>query len=154
MAGSVLRGRRLDRDLVSRHPLHGSILVSIAVGGAVGALLRHLLTVAAPDTSGFPWTTFAINLGGSFALALLPASAWVRRHRLLPPLLGTGLLGGFTTLSAWSEQTRVLVDRGEVVTAGAYAVGTIAACLVAVVVADRFSTAASRAEFDEEEGDL
>lgn len=137
-----------------RHPLHGSVLLAVSVGGALGALLRYSLTLAEPDDGGFPWTTFTINLVGAFLLALLPASARVRRHPLLPPLLGTGVLGGFTTLSTWSEQTRALVADGAVVTAAAYVVGTLAACLAAVAVADRFSTAASRAEFDEEEGDL
>lgn len=137
-----------------RHPLHGSVLLAVSVGGALGAVLRYSLTLAEPDDSGFPWTTFTINLVGAFLLALLPASARVRRHPLLPPLLGTGVLGGFTTLSTWSEQTRALVADGAVVTAAAYVVGTLAACLAAVAVADRFSTAASREEFDEEEGDL
>lgn len=135
-------------------PRHGLVLLAVAVGGALGAMLRHALTVGGSDATGFPWTTFAINVCGAFLLALLPASAWVRRHHLLPPLLGTGVLGGFTTLSAWSEQTRALADRGEVATAGAYAVATVAACLAAVAVADRFSSPGSRAEFDAEEGDL
>lgn len=140
--------------MTARHPLHGVVLLAVAVGGAVGAMLRHTLTLGGGDATGFPWTTFGINVGGAFLLGLLPAAAWVRRHPLLPPLLGTGVLGGFTTLSAWSEQTRALVHAGETVAAGAYAVGTVAACLAAVALADRFSTPASRAEFDEEEGDL
>lgn len=137
-----------------RHPLHGSVLLVVALGGAVGASLRYALTVLEPDGGGFPATTFGINVVGSFLLALLPASGWVRRHHLLPPLLGTGVLGGFTTLSAWSEHTRALVAEGASATAGAYAVGTLAACLAAVALADRFSTRAGREEFDEEEGDL
>jgi CrcB protein len=130
------------------------VLLAVALGGAVGAMLRYGLTLAEPDDSGFPWTTFSINLVGAFLLALLPASERVRRHPLLPPLLGTGVLGGFTTMSTWSEQTRSLVSQGAVGTAAAYVVGTLAACLVGVAVADRFSTEPSRAEFDEEEGDL
>ncbi len=140
--------------MTARHPLHGVVLLAVAVGGALGAVLRYSLTVGDADATGFPWTTFGINVGGAFLLGLLPASTWVRRHPLLPPLLGTGVLGGFTTLSAWSEQTRALADAGEVVTAGVYVVATLAACLLAVTLADRFSTPASRAEFDEEEGDL
>lgn len=132
-------------------PLHPSVIVAVAVGGALGAVLRHLVGEA---PSGLPWGTFAINVTGSFLLALLPAAAWVRRHDLLPPLLGTGVLGGFTTLSAWSEETRSLVADGSPGLAAFYAVGTVAACLVAVALADRLSTPAERAEFDDEEGDL
>jgi CrcB protein len=137
-----------------RHPLHATVLVAVAVGGALGAVLRHGVTVATPDGSGFPWTTFTVNVTGAFLLALLPAVAAVRRHMLLPPLLGTGVLGGFTTFSAYSEQTRALVATGAVWAAGCYAVGTVAACLLAVAVADRFSTRSARAEFEQEEGDL
>jgi CrcB protein len=127
----------------------------VALGGAVGACLRYALSLAFPDpTAGFPWTIFAINVTGCLLLALLPASAAVRRHPHLPPLLGTGVLGGFTTLSTYAEQTRVLVAAGHVATAAAYVVVTLAACLAAVLVADRFTTRAARAEFDDEEGDL
>jgi CrcB protein len=137
-----------------RHPLHVSVLLVVAVGGALGACLRYALTTAVPDGTGFPWTTFAINVSGSFLLALLPAFPGVRARPLLPPLLGTGVVGGYTTLSAWSEQTRSLVADGAVGLAAGYVVATLAACLLAVAVADRFSTLAARAEFEDEEGDL
>jgi fluoride exporter len=137
------------------HPLHVSVFAVVALGGAVGACVRYGLSTAFPDTgTSFPWTTFAINVVGSFLLALLPASAALRRHTHLPPLLGTGVLGGFTTLSTYSEQTRALLSSGRLGTALLYLVGTLAVCLVAVAVADRFSTLAARQEFDEEEGDL
>lgn len=132
-----------------------AVLVAVAAGGALGAVLRHLVSVASPVTAGgFPWTTFAINVMGSFLLALLPASALVRRNRILPPLLGTGVLGGFTTLSTWSVEARDLYFDGQHALALWYVVGTLVACLVAVALADRVSSAAGRAEFDEEEGDL
>lgn len=131
------------------------LVVAVAVGGALGALARHLLSVAFPDTAtAFPWTTFGINVAGSFLLALLPAFAAVRRHDLLPPLLGTGVLGGFTTLSTYAEQTRALTASGHTTTATLYVAGTLAACLVAVALADRLSTVAQRREFEAEEGDL
>jgi len=108
-----------------------------------------------PDAgSGFPWTTFTINVVGAFLLALLPALSRVRRNPHLPPFLGTGILGGFTTLSAYSEQARALVADGSAGLAGVYVIGTLVACLGAVVVADHFSTAPARTEFDDEEGDL
>ncbi len=137
-----------------RHPLHLTVLLAVALGGALGAICRHGLSVWFEDSTGFPWTTFVVNVSGSFLLALLPAWSVVRRVHLLPPLLGTGVLGGFTTLSAFSDQTRRLLTDGMVSLAVAYVVGTVAACLVAVAVADRYSTVAARREFEDEEGDL
>lgn len=137
------------------HPLQSPALAAVAAGGALGAALRHGIGVAVPDVAGsFPWTTFGINVAGSFLLALLPAWAVVRRRPLLPPLFGTGVLGGFTTLSTYSEQTRALLASGHVVTASTYLLGTLGACLLAVAVADRLSSEAARREFDAEEGDL
>ena len=68
--------------------------------------------------------------------------------------LGTGVLGGFTTLSVWAQDTHDLADAGRPLAAAAYALGTLAACLVAVALVDRLSTPAERVEFDHEEGDL
>ena len=130
------------------------LLAAVAVGGAIGALVRWGLTEvfsAAPDS--FPWTTFAINVVGSFALALLPALAVVRRRQVLAVGLGPGVLGGFTTLSAYSEQTRALLDHGRTGTAALYLVGTLAACLVAVAAADHWSTLRQRQAFEGEGGD-
>ena len=136
------------------HPLRPSLVGAVAVGGAVGALLRYALTVAFPDPSdGFPWTIFAINVLGCAVLATLPAIPVLRRHAVLPPLLGPGVLGGFTTLSTFAEQARALVARGHVVTASAYVVGSVAAGLFAVALADRLGTAVARHAFGDEAGD-
>jgi len=127
----------------------------VAFGGAIGASARFGLATSFPDSgTGFPWTTFGINLVGSFLLALLPAVAVVRRSHQLPPLLGTGVLGGFTTLSAYSQQARDLVAAGSVGLAAAYLAGTLMVCLAAVAVADQFSSTSARAEFEAEDGDL
>jgi len=116
------------------------LLVAVAVGGAVGALARWGLTEAFPaDPDAFPWSTFAINVVGSFALALLLTLEAVRRRPVLTAGLGSGVLGGFTTLSAYSEQTRALLDHDQTGTAALYLVGTLAACLVAVAAAGRMA---------------
>lgn len=135
-------------------PLRLAVLAAVAVGGAAGALARYGLTHVVPDGGGFPWTTFAVNVAGSLLLAMLPASAAVRRHPLLPPALGTGVLGGFTTMSAYAEQARALLAAGQTGTAAAYVLGTLAAALVAVALVDRFVLLPARVEFEAEEGDL
>jgi len=119
-------------------PLRAPALASVALGGAAGALLRHGLVEAFPDGHGsFPWTILAVNVLGCFLLGLLPGLGAVRRRPLLVPLLGPGVLGGFTTLSTYSEQTRALLAGGHSVLAAAYVVGTLGVCLLAVAVAAR-----------------
>jgi CrcB protein len=125
----------------------------VALGGAVGAVLRWGLGDLVPHGSGFPWATFSINVSGSFALALLPGWYAVRRRRLLTLALGPGLLGGFTTLSAYAEETRALLADGATATALVYLLGTLAACLLAVALASRLHTAAAADEFEAEGGD-
>ena len=75
----------------------------VAVGGALGTLLRAALEAAHPAApGGFPWTTWAVNVVGCFALGLL-LTGWVRpglAPRWWRPLIGTGFLGAFTTFSA------------------------------------------------------
>lgn len=113
-------------------------LALVALGGAVGAVVRWWPTDVWDDAAGsFPWTTFAINVSGSLLLALLPAWAVARRHERLTLLLGPGVLGGYTTFSAASEQTRALIDGGHVALGGLYVVGTLAACLAAVALGRR-----------------
>jgi CrcB protein len=139
----------------SPHPLHVSVIAAVAVGGVAGSLLRYALTVAFPDPStSFPWTIFVINVVGSFVLAALPAIASVVDHPLLPPLLGTGVLGGFTTMSTFANQARSLADNGHQVLSGVYVLGTLVAALVAVTLAEHLTSSQRRRLFQDEEGDL
>lgn len=127
-------------------------LLAVALGGALGGLLRWGVGELVPDTSSFPWTTMAINVLGSLLLALLPAFAAVRRSPTLAAGLGPGVLGGFTTLSAYAEQTRALVGDDRVSPALAYLLLTLAACVAAVVLARHWTTSAGREDFEAEEG--
>jgi CrcB protein len=129
------------------------VYLAVALGGALGALLRWTLGDAFPDGAGFPWTTFTINLTGSLVLAALPRFAVVRRTGALAAGLGPGLLGGYTTLSAYSEQTRALVAAGETATALLYLFGTLAACVMGVALVSRSYPPAAAAEFAAEGGD-
>lgn len=111
-----------------------STFALVGVGGAIGGLLRWTATVIVAEPTGrFPWTTFAVNILGSFALGLLVvgvvgrrgAPAWVR------PALGTGLLGGFTTFSAYAHAVDVLATGGHLMAAAAYLVASVVAGVAA-----------------------
>lgn len=110
------------------------LVLAVAAGGAVGAVARYAATEVVPDGAGFPWTTFAINVSGSILLAALLLLPLARRSATWAAALGPGVLGGYTTFSATSEQGRVLLADGRVGLALAYLLGSLAACLVAVNV--------------------
>jgi CrcB protein len=110
-------------------------LVAIGAGGFLGAILRYQLGLWWPAGSGFPWTTFAINATGSFALGLLVTlmvERW-RPHRLLRPLLAIGFLGAYTTFSTFAVDADLLIDRGKVGTAALNVSLSVAVAIVAVI---------------------
>jgi len=110
-------------------------LAAVAAGGAVGALARWSVGAAVPTVDGFPWSTFVVNVVGCFLLALLPTLLLVRARPLLLLALGPGVLGGFTTLSAYAEEARALAADGRTGLAAAYVLGTLGAGLLAVAAA-------------------
>jgi fluoride exporter len=134
------------------------VLAVIAAGGFAGGLSRYELGLTFPTRhGGFPVTTFAINVSGSFLLALLlvcvieiwPPTKYVR------PLFGVGFCGAYTTFSTWMVDTdRLLADRHYATAAGNLA-GSLVAGLAATalgltcgraVVAHRRRIAAARAD--------
>src|SRR5262245_30885962 len=109
----------------------------VALAGALGVAARYDLDVNfRRDPHPIPWVTFAINVGGSLligvAVALLDAHP--DPHHALRPAITIGLLGGFTTFSTLSLETYRLIDRGHVLNAAAYSLGSLAAGLLAVTV--------------------
>ena len=123
---------------MSTRPLRAADLLVVAAGGAAGALARHGIDVAAGDPL-FPWATLAINVAGAFALGLLPAVAAVGRSHRWSLLLGPGLLGGFTTVSAWAGQVRELTASGQAPLAGLQLAVTLAAGLLAAALGQRIA---------------
>ena len=112
------------------------LLLGIALGGAVGAAARYALELLwPPPAAGFASATFATNVAGSFALGALVAFVVVRTsHPLLRPVLGTGVLGGFTTFSTYAVQGRSLVDDGRSGLAALYLGGTLVGAVLAALL--------------------
>jgi CrcB protein len=100
-----------------------TILVAVALGSAAGGVARHLMTEAIGRLSGpeFPWGTIAVNVSGSLAIGVLAALAGSAAAGAWPIVwqsaVFTGVLGGFTTFSAFSAQTVALLQQGHVVAA-------------------------------------
>ena len=113
-------------------------LAMVFLGSGIGGVLRLLLSVAMQERLGpaFPYGTLAVNLIGSFALGVLFAVH--DRTLLLGPdlwfFLGTGLCGGFTTMSTLSLETLTLLRQREVYYASLNVALSIAGCLTATAV--------------------
>jgi CrcB protein len=110
----------------------------VAAGGALGAAGRYGVSAAAMRLLGpaWPWGTFAVNAAGSLLIGLL--AGWLAfrvdggAHWRL--FLGTGVLGGFTTFSAFSLETFGMIERKQYAPAAIYALGSVAVGLIAVFI--------------------
>jgi CrcB protein len=103
----------------------------VFLGGGIGAALRHGVNLLSARLSGaaFPWHTLIENVTGSLAMGLLVAyfafkGGEVPQHCRL--FLTTGILGGYTTFSAFSLDAVLLYERGETALAALYVVGSVA----------------------------
>lgn len=110
-------------------------VILVMSGGAIGAALRYGLSRALPmSAAGWPWSTFAVNILGGFCMGIL--AIWVLRgDSSAEPLrlfLGVGVLGGFTTFSAFSLEIAQMVQCGQMGMAAAYAVASILLALGAL----------------------
>ena len=96
--------------------------LQVALGGALGASARYLLGVAMARgvAQGFPVAILTANVIGSFLMGLFVVYAAKRGMTHLSPFVMTGLLGGFTTFSAFSLETITLIERGETGAAALY----------------------------------
>ena len=100
-----------------------STMLLVALGGAIGAALRFLAGVAVLRLTGpadFPLAIITVNVVGSFLMGVFVVLAAHRGLTHLSPFVMTGLLGGFTTFSAFSLETVTLMERGDYNAAGLY----------------------------------
>ena len=104
-------------------------------GGAVGAALRFGLSHAVPMVAGaWPWATFVANVLGSLLMGVL--AFWLVRKgaqgEQVRLLLGVGVLGGFTTFSAFSLEIAQMIENGQLAMAFGYAVSSVLVALTAL----------------------
>ncbi len=111
-----------------------------ALGGALGALARWGVAEALPSQDGgWPWATLLVNLTGCLLIGVLtgvlanrsPEPAWVR------PFLGVGVLGGYTTYSAFAVEVVVLADAGALPAALGYVLASVLGGVLAVAAGVR-----------------
>ncbi|MBS1301448.1 fluoride efflux transporter CrcB [Loktanella sp. SALINAS62] len=106
----------------------------VALGGAVGAVLRWLTGVCALRLigPGFPWGTLAVNVLGSFLMGVVVVLLTERMGDRLAPFLMTGVLGGFTTFSAFSLDAVRMIEGGQMMQAGIYVGASVGLALLAL----------------------
>jgi CrcB protein len=110
-------------------------LILVATGGAIGATARHLASKAAIlfMPAAFPWGTYVVNISGCFAMGIVAGLA--NTGALPAPMrlfIATGILGGYTTFSAFGLETQGLLSDGRLVTAASYVGGQVLLGVVGV----------------------
>lgn len=113
------------------------MILAVAAGGAVGSVLRYLAGKYALAWAGndFPYGTLFVNISGSFIMGVLIAlfAVHVSPSAEVRAFLTVGMLGGFTTFSAFSLDTVTLWERGDVILALSYAGITVLSSIAALV---------------------
>jgi len=112
------------------------LVLLVALGGAIGSALRYLVNLAAGWLFGvnFPWGTVAVNIAGSLAMGLVVALAASKfpLTNELRVFAATGILGGFTTFSAFSLDFALLFERKDYGLAGLYLAGSVGLSILAL----------------------
>ena len=116
-------------------------LIQVALGGAIGASARYLAGVAAVRLigQGFPWATLFVNVLGSFLMGVLVVVLAQQSGTRWAPFLMTGILGGFTTFSAFSLDAMTLFERGQVWVAAVYVAASVLLALAAIGIGVMFA---------------
>lgn len=109
-------------------------LLQVALGGALGATGRYLTGVAVVRLlgHGFPWGTLTVNVVGSFLMGVMVVVLGQFGGTRLSPFLVTGVLGGFTTFSAFSLDALTLYERGHPGIAAVYVVTSVLLSLAGI----------------------
>jgi len=109
--------------------MNWTVLAAVAAGGAVGSAARYIVTVLIQRTfgTGFPWWTMSVNVTGSFIMGVIVTSIALRWSvgQVGQAFLMIGILGGFTTFSAFSLDVATLVERNATAAAGGYVLTSV-----------------------------
>lgn len=100
----------------------------IALGGAIGAMLRYgvVLSAARFMGAGFPMGTMIVNVVGSFIMGVAAVLLMQRgQDNALVPFVMVGILGGFTTFSSFSLDAMILLEKGKMAAAATYVFGSV-----------------------------
>jgi CrcB protein len=112
------------------------LVLLVALGGALGSAARYMVGLASGALfgMGFPWGTVAVNIAGSFAMGLVIALAALKLQvtNELRLFLATGILGGFTTFSAFSLDFALLFERRDYGLACLYLAGSVGLSILAL----------------------
>ena len=112
------------------------VVLWVALGGAIGSAVRYGVNVWSGRMFGaeFPWHTLIVNVLGCFVMGLITGLLALKLNlsQEARAFITTGILGGFTTFSAFSLDVALLVERKAVMAAGAYVASSVLLCLVAV----------------------
>ncbi len=110
-------------------------VLQVALGGAIGAAARYGVGAAlSRHGTGFPVGVLAVNILGSFLMGLIVVYLGQKMLSHFNPFLMTGVLGGFTTFSAFSLETYLLFERGEVGQAATYVALSVILSIAALVL--------------------
>mgnify|MGYP001421236211 CR=1 FL=1 len=116
--------------------MSGQAIIWVALGGALGAVGRYLVGLLLKTASGFPWATMSVNILGSLLLGLV--IGWLSRQNgggeVLRLFLAVGILGGFTTFSAFSMDLFELLQKREMATTMLYLGGSLVGGLAAFII--------------------
>jgi fluoride exporter len=125
------------------------IVGALAIGGVLGAVARYAVSLAIPTETGqFPWGTFVINISASFILGfvLILLIEAFPRGRLARPVIGTGIIGGYSTFSTFVLDAVELMRAGHVVIAVIYLLASVFFGLLAVWIGMTGARLAIKAE--------
>ena len=116
--------------------MSGQAIILVALGGALGAVGRYLAGLMLKTASGFPWATMSVNILGSFLMGLV--FGWLSRQNggseMLRLFLAVGILGGFTTFSAFSMDLFDLLQKRDMAATTLYLGGSLFGGVAAFII--------------------